>query len=137
MTGWVMPEVGTPLTPREREVLRAAARGLEDAEIAAELFLSIDTVKTYLRRLRAKLGARSRGHAIALAYECGLLKTPVMASAVRAARPLLVGIPQCGRHPVLSPLPGQCVRCATWVSARRVVAQLDGALAGVAGGRDA
>jgi NarL family two-component system response regulator LiaR len=56
------------LSAREREVLALLALGLTNREIASELFLSVDTVKTYVRRLFAKLGVNNRTQA-ALAAE--------------------------------------------------------------------
>jgi len=56
------------LSPREAEVLGLMARGRSNAEIAAELFLSVATVKSHVNALFAKLPARDRAHAIAIAY---------------------------------------------------------------------
>lgn len=63
------------LTARERDVVLAVARGLSNDEIAAELFLSRATVKTYLSRLFDKLAVRDRTQLVILAYESGYLDT--------------------------------------------------------------
>jgi DNA-binding NarL/FixJ family response regulator len=61
------------LTDREAEVLSLVAAGLSNAEIADQLFLSTETVKTHLSRLLVKLNARDRTQAVIGAYESGFV----------------------------------------------------------------
>ncbi len=60
-----------PLTSREEEVLITVARGRTNSEIAAELHISLSTVKTHLAAVMAKLGARNRVEIVMWAYETG------------------------------------------------------------------
>ena len=62
-----------PLTPRERELVTLVARGRTDAEIAAELFISIRTVRSHLDRIRDKSGSRRRADLTRLALRAGLV----------------------------------------------------------------
>ncbi|GAA2138288.1 response regulator transcription factor [Kitasatospora kazusensis] len=74
------PPTGRPslegITDREHEVLVLVGRGLSNSEIAAEMFISMATVKTYVTRLLAKLDARDRVQLVILAYEKGLVTPP-------------------------------------------------------------
>jgi DNA-binding NarL/FixJ family response regulator len=62
-----------PLTEREMDVVRLVARGRTNQEVAAELFVSLSTVKTHLGSIQAKLGARNRVEIAAWAWESGLV----------------------------------------------------------------
>lgn len=64
---------GAGLTEREGEVLRLVARGLSNAEIARELVLGVETVKTHVGNVLAKVGARDRTQAVVAAYESGFI----------------------------------------------------------------
>jgi len=61
------------LTDREQEVLAAVARGLSNAEIAEQLFMSHATAKTHVSRLLTKLDARDRAQLVMVAYESGVV----------------------------------------------------------------
>ncbi len=62
------------LTDREREVLVLMARGLDNGQIASNLFVSEATVRTHVGHVLSKLDARSRVQAVVVAYESGLVR---------------------------------------------------------------
>ncbi len=74
------------LSPREREVMSLLAEGHTSAEAARALGVSEDTVQTHVRRSMAKLDARSRTHAVAIALRLGMLADPAVDGAGEAGR---------------------------------------------------
>lgn len=63
------------LSRREQDVLRLMARGMSNAEIAGELFVTVETVKTHVGAVLGKLGARDRTQAVIHAYESGFVSS--------------------------------------------------------------
>ncbi len=72
LSGSIQPTM--PLTDREEEVLRTTALGRSNAEIAAELFISLGTVKTHLSTLQDKVGVRNRVELAAFAWKSGRMR---------------------------------------------------------------
>jgi DNA-binding NarL/FixJ family response regulator len=64
-----------PLSPRELDVVRLVALGRTNAEISAELYLALSTIKTHLGGVHAKLGTRNRVEIAAWAWESGLVNS--------------------------------------------------------------
>ena len=62
------------LTAREQQILRLIARGLSNAEIGQELYITETTVKTHVTHILQKLGLRDRVHAVVLAYQTGVFE---------------------------------------------------------------
>jgi len=62
------------VTRRELDVLGLVAEGLSTREISRRLWVTEETVKTHVRRLHDRLGARSRAHAVAIAFRKGILR---------------------------------------------------------------
>jgi DNA-binding NarL/FixJ family response regulator len=69
------PRALADLSEREQEVFRLIARGLSNAEIGKELFISETTVKTHITHILQKLDLRDRVQAVVLAYQTGLFET--------------------------------------------------------------
>lgn len=74
LVGRDRPGPGADLTPREIEVLRVAAQGLSNAEIADQLFISVNTVRNHMQRVLNKLGAHSKLEATAIAVRRGIVR---------------------------------------------------------------
>ena len=71
---WDPPDALAELSDRERDVFRLIARGLSNAEIGAELFISETTVKTHVTHILQKLDLRDRVQAVVLAYQTGFFE---------------------------------------------------------------
>jgi DNA-binding CsgD family transcriptional regulator len=72
MTRFDPPRAAPRITPREREVLELVSEGYSTAEIARALWITEDTVRTHIKRMMVRLNARTRAHAVAIAFREGL-----------------------------------------------------------------
>lgn len=68
------------LTPRERQALALAAEGLSNDEIGARMLVARSTVRSHLKAAYYKLGALDRANAVHIAWQQGILPTPVVVS---------------------------------------------------------
>lgn len=75
------PRTLPALSPRQHDVLTALARGYTDSEIARRLYVTPNTVATHTRRLYRALHVETRSHAVAIAWQLGLLTHPERSSA--------------------------------------------------------
>lgn len=114
------------LTPREREVLRALARGLSTKEVAAELGLTIETVRSYTKTIYATLDVHNRAEAAMAAVEAGLIELPGTAPA--APPP---AIPRDAIAPPIRPVIGRDTELA--ILAERVAGHRLVSIVGIGG----
>ncbi|MFJ7219417.1 helix-turn-helix transcriptional regulator [Amycolatopsis sp. NPDC098790] len=103
------------LTATEQEVLDDVARGLSNIQIALKEFRSHETIRTHVKNILAKLTARNRAHAVAIAYDTGILRCPLPHLPTTQAIPRRVSPPGHARCE-----PGQPGRAAS-APARRSV----------------
>lgn len=96
------------LTATEREVLDDVARGLSNIQIALKQFRSHETIRTHVKNILAKLKARNRAHAVAIAYDTGILRCPLPHLPTTQEIPRLVSPPGHARCE-----PGQPGRAAS------------------------
>ncbi|GLZ36243.1 hypothetical protein Lesp02_84300 [Lentzea sp. NBRC 105346] len=75
-----MPPLGSELSARELQVLRLLAQGLSNAAIGDRLGLALDTIRVFVRKVFARLGANDRAHAVRRGFELGLLAADPAAS---------------------------------------------------------
>lgn len=67
------PSVACPLSARELQVLNQAALGKQNQEIGSDLHISTETVRTHMRNIFRRIGARDRAHAVHIGHENGFL----------------------------------------------------------------
>lgn len=66
-------ELGSDLSEREKDICRLVGEGYSNQEIGSKLFITVNTVKTHLKRICAKLSAKNRAHIVGICLEKGLL----------------------------------------------------------------
>ncbi|HWE90803.1 MAG TPA: response regulator transcription factor [Pseudonocardiaceae bacterium] len=76
-----------PLSRREYQVLQLISHGLENQEIAKQLFVSVETIRTHVKGILRKLSARDRAHAVAVAYRLGVLAADQVGEPTRTRPP--------------------------------------------------
>jgi DNA-binding CsgD family transcriptional regulator len=86
-------------TDREMQVLRGISNGESNGDIGRRLYLTVSTVKGHVRLLFAKLDARDRAHAVALAFKQGLLPVVVPPALPVPAVPHRIGCPSAKPSP--------------------------------------
>lgn len=67
-------KLGQALSPREWQILQLLSEGLSEPDLARELYLSLNTIKTHCRRIYTKLGALNRANAVAIGFRQGVLQ---------------------------------------------------------------
>lgn len=76
---------GAPISAAEGRVLLRIAQGMENQEIADDLCLSVETVRTHVKNIHKALGACNRAHAVAIAYHVGIFATKRQAEQNRSS----------------------------------------------------
>jgi DNA-binding CsgD family transcriptional regulator len=93
----------TELTATEREVLDDVARGLNNIQIGLKQFRSTETIRTHMKNIFFKLKARNRAHAVAIAYDTGLLRCRIPHLPLTQAIPQSCLPPRRGPHRQTAP----------------------------------
>jgi DNA-binding CsgD family transcriptional regulator len=83
------------LTAIEREVLDDVARGLNNIQIGVKQFRSTETIRTHMKNIFFKLKARNRAHAVAIAYDTGILHCRLPHLPLTQPIPPLTSPPSC------------------------------------------
>lgn len=88
----------TALTATELQVLHDVARGLNNIQIGMKQFRSTETIRTHTKNIFAKLKARNRAHAVAIAYDTGILGCRMPHLPLTQAIPRRSSPPPCKRR---------------------------------------